>query len=280
MMNESVDNIAPLNPEKQTDRHIKLFVIANHDIYVDGLVRVISDHPAHQVVACSSPGSDCFAKFCQTPADMLLIEQSILEERLQTTPANTLFTDFKHHYPELRIIVFGHAFADAYVRRLLRAGVNGFIDSNTTQDMLATAIQEVYNGGYWVGRKVLEQLIYSSVEMEQIIEQGIHEKIHLLMDNLTARESEVMQLVLEGMSTKEIASSLYLSEQSVKLHLGRLFKKFDVSNRSQLILTALQRVCPANNLVNLFRTAVDKRRPLRGQRLLHEVPLDDDQLST
>jgi len=274
-MNKSIENVTPIQVDAPIDGKIRLFVIANQDIYIDGLVRVITDHPSHQVVACSSPGSKCFEKFCETPADILLIEQSILEERMQKTELASLFVDFQNHSPGLRIIVFGHAFSDSYVRRMLRAGVNGFIDRNTTQDMLATAIQEVYNGGYWLGRKVLEQLIYSSVEMEQIIEQGIRDKIGVLKDDLTVRETEVMQRVLEGMSTREIASDLCLSEQSVKLHLGRLFKKFDVTNRSQLILIAFQRVCPANNLINLFRKVMDKRRMTRGQRPVIEDPLSE-----
>lgn len=275
-MNESADNIARLNRNSsRSESAISLFVIAHQDIYVDGLVRVISDHPKHHVVACRSPEGNCFEEFCRTPADLLLIEQSIVEDRLQNNQTDDLLGNFRSTFPKLHIIVLGRDISDDYIRRMLRAGVRGFIDSNTTKDLLATAIQEVCNGGYWVGRKVLEQLIYSSVEMEQIIEQDIRDKIELIQEMLTRRESDVLQRVLEGMSTREIANDLSLSEQSIKLHLGRLFKKFEVTNRSQLILMTFQRVSPAGNIVKLFRKTPGKHRIDKGNIPSITEPLVD-----
>jgi len=80
--------------------------------------------------------------------------------------------------------------------------------------------------------------------------------------------------VIDGMATKNIAHELCISEQSVKLYLGRMFKKFEVTNRSQLILMAFQRVCPANNMIQLFRRSLDKKRISIG-----EAPLIDDPIA-
>jgi DNA-binding NarL/FixJ family response regulator len=273
-MMEPSGNISQLDSrDRQPIGPIRLFAIADQDIYVDGLVRVISDHPCHQVVACISPGEDCYQKFCATPADILLVQQSVIERRLAHKPVDDLFSQYHQVMPTLRIIVFGHDIADAYVRRMFRAGIHGFIDSSMTQESLAAAIQEVHSGGYWVGRQVLEQLIYSAVEMEHIVEQGIQDKIQSIQETLTRRETDVLQRVLEGMSTRQIADDLYLSEQSVKLHLGRMFRKFEVTNRSQLILMAFQRVCPATNIINLFRKALDRRRINKGQQPLIDDPM-------
>jgi DNA-binding NarL/FixJ family response regulator len=68
----------------------------------------------------------------------------------------------------------------------------------------------------------------------------------------------VLRCVLDGMAAKNIAYELYISEQSVKLYLSRMFRKFEVSNHSQLILMAFQRICPANNMIQLFRWSLDK----------------------
>ncbi len=275
-MSKFVESLTHINQAtSQPETGIRLFVIAHQDIYTDGLIRVISDHPQLRVVASSSPDNNCFEKFCQASADILLIEQNIVANRLQHTPTDKLFNDFNETSPNLRIIIFGHEIPDNHVRRMLRAGVHGFIDSSTTQELLAIAIQEVHSGGHWVGRKALQQLIYSSVEMGQIIEQGICDRILEMQNTLTKRETEVLQHVLEGMSTREIANNLSLSEQSIKLHLGRLFKKFDVTNRSQLILTAFQRVCPASNIIQLFRKTLDKRRITAGKNSLIPDPLAD-----
>ncbi len=255
---------------------IRIFVIANQAIYVDGLMRVISDHDSHEVIACAQPGDNsCFSKFSGTTADVLLVEQVAVEAQLQDRTSNSLFGKFLAHNPGLRIIIFGHDISEPFVRKMVRAGVRGFIDTNSTREILITAIDEVYNGGYWVGRNALQQMVMNAVEMEPIIEPGIRSKIETVQDTLTRREVDVLRCVLEGMSTRDISSSLSISEQSVKLYLGRMFKKFDVNNRSQLILMAFQRVCPATNIIQLFRRSLDKRRLQKGQEPLIKDPLID-----
>lgn len=254
---------------------MRLFVVANHDIYVDGLLRLIGEQPGMEIINCSRPGENCFHDFSADPADILLVEQSILEEHLRTTTLDSLFSEFLESFPELRIIVFGHTFEDVFVRRMIRAGAHGFIDSSMTRDILLNAITEVYNGGYWVNRKALEQIIYSAVEMERIVEQNIRDKVEAIQDRLTKRENDVLKCVLEGLSTREIADTLKLSEQSVKLHLGRLFRKFEVTNRSQLILMAFARVCPVTNMIKLFRSGLDRNRLRSGKSAVICDPLDD-----
>lgn len=273
MNNNTADTLAGLSAAGEHDTAVRIFIVANQDIYVDGLIRVISDQKDHRVVACISHNGDCFQRFCENPADILLIDRSILETHMQETPDNALFKDFNDTFPALRIIVFGHDIAETQVRKMLSVGVHGFIDSNMTREMLVAAIHEVYSGGYWVGRKVLDDLVYSVVEMDNIVEQGIREKIAEIQDSITNREADVLKYVLEGLSTRQIANELCLSEQSIKLYLGRLFKKFEVTNRSQLILMAFQRVCPANNLIQLFRKSLDKHRIAKGQSPLIRDPL-------
>jgi len=253
----------------------RIFVVANHDIYVDGLLQVINTLPGHEVVECASPGNKCYDNFTRNPADILLVEQSVVEVHLQSTTVDDLFREFQQNYPELRIIIFGRDFEDDFIRKLIRAGAHGFIDSTMTRETLENAIHEVHNGGYWVSRKALKEIIYSAVEMERIVEQNIRTKVEAIEDDLTRRESDTLQCVLEGLSTREIAEKLCLSEQSVKLHLGRLFRKFEVTNRSQLILMAFARVCPVSNMIKLFRSGLDKKRLRDGKPPLICDPLKD-----
>lgn len=273
-MNKPLDATDTTLPPS-ADGMISIFIVADQDIFVDGLIRIISDQPDHHVVACISAGDGCFKRFSETPADLLLIDQTVVEQKLKNVSIDELFSEFTVQYPDLRIIVFGHKLDYAFVRRMIRAGTHGLFDSTMTRETLSAAIREVHAGGFWVGREALEMLIYSAVEMERIIEQGIREKIDTIQDTLTRREADVLQRVLEGMSTRQIASDLFLSEQSVKLHLGRLFRKFDVTNRSQLILIAFQRVCPVNNMIQLFRKTLDKKRIANGREPVIRDPLDE-----
>ena len=272
-MGNTVHTLSNISPSTKTDK-IKIHLIANQAIYVDGLIRVISDHENHDVVACVQPGDSCAERFAKNPSDILLIEQAVIEEQLKQFSSKGLFSNFLDKFPDLKIIIFGHDMPEPFVRTLVASGARGFIDTSSTHEVLNAAIDEVYNGGYWVGRKALNQLIKNAVEMESIVEQGIRNKIESVQDTLTKREAEVLRCVLDGMATKNIAHELCISEQSVKLYLSRMFKKFEVSNRSQLILMAFQRVCPANNMIQLFRRSLDKHRIRHG-----ESPLIDDPLS-
>jgi len=78
-----------------------------------------------------------------------------------------------------------------------------------------------------------------------------------------------------GWIWKQIAAQIHMSEPTVKQHLTRLFKKYDVSNRSQLILSALERVCPVTNMINLFRRTLDRRRTENGVLPLITDPLQE-----
>ena len=273
-MGDAVHTLSNVPSDTNADK-ITIYLIANQAIYVDGLIRVISDHENYEVLACTQPGDSCVEQFAKSPADILLIEQSVIDKQLETYRAKDLFSNFLDKFPDLRIIIFGHDIPESFVRTLIGAGARGFIDTSSTHEMLNVAIDEVYNGGYWVGRKALNQLINNAIEMDSIVEQGIRSKIESVQRTLTRRESEVLRCVLDGMATKNIAHELCISEQSVKLYLSRMFKKFDVSNRSQLILMAFQRVCPANNMIQLFRRSLDKKRIRNGDTPLIEDPIAD-----
>ncbi|VAW75961.1 hypothetical protein MNBD_GAMMA15-2422 [hydrothermal vent metagenome] len=277
-MNRPTEELAPAGDNSHQMREAAtLFMVANQDIYVDGLTRIISEHPDLKVIACTSPTSDCHGRFAEHPTDVLMVEQSVVQQKLKEMTFDELFAPFMQIRPGLRIIIFGHEMADPFIRFMLHAGAHGFIDSSTSPKLLGIAINEVRDGGYWLGRKSLQELILAASEMDRIVERGIADKIECMQEALTKRESDVLQYVLEGMSTREIAENLCLSEQSIKLHLGHLFKKFEVTNRSQLILMAFKRVCPVNNMIQLFRSSLDRRNIALGRPPLIADPLADMQ---
>jgi len=120
-------------------------------------------------------------------------------------------------------------------------------------------------GRIWSERHILEDFAHNAIELESLIEDIIKSKIEQLGESLTPRESQVLQLVLNGLASREIAHDLHLSEQSVKLHPGCIFKKFEVTNRSQMILLAFERISPVSNMIRLFRSTLDKNRLEQGK---------------
>ncbi len=241
----------------------RIFVLANPDFYLEGLLAVLARSADSRVVACVKPGADCWNAFVSAQADVLLIHrQAVLD-------APEGFSRHLQHAPNLKVIVFGHDMPDEFLLKIVRSGAAGYINEKMTGEHLLTAVQKVLEGELWVERRILQRLILRVVELEDIINQAIES----IRNVLTKRESKIFRHVLGGLSTKEIAGEMQVSEQSVKLHLGHIFKKFDVSNKQQLILLTFQRVCPVSNVLRLFQIVMDKHQLAHGKPPLIEDPL-------
>lgn len=245
------------------DRTTRVFVLANPDFYLEGLLAVLSRTSDSEVVACVKPGDDCWNTFISQPADVLLIHR----QAVQDAPEG--FSRHLQYAPNLKIIVFGHDMPDEFLLKIVRSGAAGYINEKMSGDHLLKAIRTVMEGELWVERRILQRLILRVVEIEEIINMAI-ESIRSI---LTRRESEIYRHVLGGLSTREIAGEMNLSEQSVKLHLSNIFKKFDVSNKQQLILLTFQKVCPVSNVLRLFRIVMDRHQLSNGKPPLIRDPL-------
>jgi two-component system, NarL family, nitrate/nitrite response regulator NarL len=248
---------------EMTGKLTRIFVLANPDFYLEGLLAVLSRSTDSEVVACVKPGDDCWNKFTSQPADVLLIHR----QAVQNAPDG--LSRFLQHAPTLKVIVFGHDMPDEFLLKVVRSGAAGYINEKMSGDHLLKAIRKVLEGELWVERHILQRLIMRVVEIEGIINQAIES----IRSVLTNRESEIYRHVLGGLSTKEIASEMNLSEQSVKLHLSNIFKKFDVNNKQQLILLTFQKVCPVANVMRLFRIVMDRRQLSNGKPPLIKDPL-------
>jgi DNA-binding NarL/FixJ family response regulator len=106
---------------------------------------------------------------------------------------------------------------------LLLRGVCGILPPDADSDMLKKAVKIVYSGELWLDRKLLKNILYHVTSMEKKID-------------LTKKEKEIVSLICHGCRNKEIAQRLDISEQTVKSHCNRIYKKVGVSDRLQLAL--------------------------------------------
>lgn len=253
------------------DDRSSIFIAAKPDFSVEGLVRMLSDSTENQVVACVEPSEACWDKLRATHPDVLLLHHLSVVQ-----PISEFFAHITQAAPGVKIIVFGQQMEDAFLFNIVRAGASGYINENMSGAHLLHALREVQAGGLWVERRILEATAQAAIDVERTLEKSIIENIAAVHKLLTKRESAVFRLVLEGLATKEIAESLHLSEQSVKLHLGRIFRKFQVTNRPQLILQTFSKICPVSNVYRLIRMTLDKRRIEKGETPLIKDILADD----
>lgn len=249
-----------------------IFIAAKPDFSVDGLVRMLADSADNRVVACVEPSESCWDKLRAAAPDVVMLHQSAV-----ATPVREFFERIRQEAPSAHIMVFGQHMEDKFLFDIVRAGAAGYVNENMSGDNLLHAIREVRGGRLWVERRILEACAKAVIDLERTLERSIVDNIDAVSRILSKRESAVFKLVLDGLATKEIADRLHLSEQSVKLHLGRIFRKFQVTNRSQLILQAFSRICPVSNVYRLIRMSLDRRRIESGQPPLIKDPLGDDE---
>jgi DNA-binding NarL/FixJ family response regulator len=243
-------------------------LISNQDLIAEGICQGLEQHEKINLQDRFNNFNDLLNSAQPARYDVVLINARLIQY-----PLSDFFQQLKDISPRTRIIVFAADANQQYLKSLMRAGVYGFVPTDASVEELCNAIIDVKSGQLWFNKSLLDEMIIDAIEFEHLIEQSIKERIGILKDQMTERESDVFCLVLEGLSTKEIAAQIHMSEPTVKQHLTRLFKKFDVSNRSQLILSAFERVCPVTNMIKLFRRTLDRRRSENGAMPLISDPL-------
>lgn len=140
----------------------------------------------------------------------------------------------KEQFPDTRLIALAEKFNEDTAFPLLRMGVKGLLHYADADIQLPRAVQSVVGGGYWVSRAFLSRFVDSMLT-------GITGPRSLnIPAELSPREREVLDVLLENLSNKEIGNKLNISERTVKFHVSNLLQKFGVQRRADLILLCYQ----------------------------------------
>ncbi len=236
-----------------------VIIIGHHDFSVDGLASMLEAADGNYHISCLDPDFTQLPKPGSDAPDVVLIQNEILEE-----PLERFIAVVSTAYPRARILVFGKNMDDDYLYRLVRAGVQGYINERMSGDDIKRALDNVMAGNNWVERHILERFVATQKDLDTALELQCHRKIEQMCSNLTKRETEILCQVVKGLAIKQIAEQVHLSHQGVKMHLAKLFKKFGVSNRNQLILAAFDRMSPVEDLSELLHNGL--RDSYRSQK--------------
>ncbi|MEJ2687586.1 MAG: hypothetical protein P8124_10340, partial [Gammaproteobacteria bacterium] len=174
-------------------RQIRVFVVAKSDFVVDGLLNIMETDDRIRLLSCVEPGENCWRKFREEQPDILLLHADVF-----TVPANELTGRIKEACPDTGIVVFGWNMSQEFLVGLLTAGVRGYINENMSGAHLVHAVESVSNGRLWVERVVLEEVATEALQMHELMERAILERLDSFRDHLTPRETTVLRHVLEG----------------------------------------------------------------------------------
>ena len=233
---------------------IRIFIVGHKDFSIDSMARMVAASNDNYRVSCIEPGDACMAKLVATEPDVLMIQDKALEE-----PLERFIHGFLRKYPDIRILIFGKDMDDEYLYRIIRAGVHGYLNERMNGNHIERALTAIVSGQNWIERHIAERFINTQLELDEILEAQFYEKIRRLCDNLTRRETEVLCEVIKGLAIKQIAEEVHLSHQGVKMHLAKLFRKFKVTNRNQLILATFDEISPVEDISMLLRIGLQRK---------------------
>jgi two-component system NarL family response regulator len=202
-----------------TPKQIRIMVVDDHPVVRAGLVMLISHEPDMTVVAEASNGKEALLLFEQTNPDITLMDLS-----LPDIHGVEVIERIRKRFPQAKLLVLSVYSGSEDVFRSLQSGALGYLIKDSTPDQLFHAIREASEG-----RRYLHPSAASNLADR------------MLNDMLTPRELDVVRLMVQGKSNKEIATDLNLSETTVKTHVANILMKLNVSSRSQAILEALKR---------------------------------------
>lgn len=197
---------------------IKVIVVDDHPIVADGIKKLIDACPDIQTIGTALCGRDCQELLKQTTPDIIL-----LDINLPDINGMELCQYLHRTYPFLRIIALTGFKEYFYMQKMLQNGANGYLLKNALPEEIIEGIREVYQGKS-----------YFSEEANRVMKTGNTHKIFL-----TPRETELLKLVVEGYTNKEIAGKLFLGVETINSYRKNLLLKLGVKNTAAMVKLAI-----------------------------------------
>jgi len=170
------------------------------------------------------------------------IDLCLLDLALPDTEGFDALTTLHSRFPSIPIVVLSESEAPDDVEFALDAGALGFIPKSQSSELMLSALRLVMSGGIYVPPRLLERNIVAAGSRPRLSPVNVSEESRSTTPErgLTERQLEVLALVAEGKSNKQIADTLNLAEGTVKIHVAAICKALSVSNRTQAAITAVQ----------------------------------------
>lgn len=209
-----------------TSDRIRILLIDDHSLFREGVVRLLNAEPDFEVVHHCATSDEGLETLRTAAIDVVLLDIDLGKER----GSRFLVGARQLRFPG-KVLVVTAGVSEAEGAELLRLGINGIFLKHRSPELLSQGIRAVMEGKTWLDEEVVPEGD-EAAELWSPAEERVR---------LTERERVVLKGVFEGLSNKEIALRIHVSESSVKMTLQQLFEKTGVRTRSQLTRVALER---------------------------------------
>ncbi|GGQ89917.1 response regulator [Streptomyces asoensis] len=210
---------------------IRVLIADDQEMVRQGFTVLLDAHPGIEVVGQAVHGLDAVAKVDELAPDVVLMDIRMPElGGIEATHRITLA------HPHVKVLVLTTFDLDEYVYDALRAGASGFLLKDASADRLAEAVRVVAAGDALLAPGVTRRLIAEFSRLDGRPRSPRRERV----GDLTERETEVLTLIAQGLSNAEMAERLFVAEQTVKTHVGRILVKLGLRDRTQAAVFAYE----------------------------------------
>lgn len=207
---------------------ISVYLVDDHQIMIDGIRALLADSDKYNVVGESTNSSEALEHILQNPPEILItdIEMPVLN-------GIELTRKVKERCPDLHVLALSMHGENAIITEMLDAGVSGYVLKNTGKQELITALDTIHRGSRFFSQEVAAEMI---ANIQKIAKTKAAEK----KANLTPREREILKLIAEEKSNREIGEELFISERTVETHRKHIFRKTQTKSIVGLIRYAIE----------------------------------------
>jgi DNA-binding NarL/FixJ family response regulator len=217
---------------------IKVLLVDDHQIVRDGIFALLIKEHDIEIVGEASNGDELFEKLKFIKPDIIILDIS-LPKMSGIEIAGILTKDF----PQIRIIVFSSYTDEETIFKSIRAGAKGFLPKDSMREDLVEAIKKVNQGFEYLSDKIPNTILMDYIKKAGTQEEKFNNS---KLSSLTKREREILKLIAEGLSYKEIGNELFISVRTVETHKNNILQKLELKSTIDLVKFAIK-----NDLIDL-----------------------------
>ena len=214
----------------------KIILAEDHVLVREGIKKIIEAFPGLQVVGEVGDGPDLMKLLKSLPVDMVILDIS-----MPSLPGIEATREIKKTYPTVKVLILTMHKKKEYLHNAMAAGVDGYLLKEDAPKELLNAIEKIRQGMIYVSPLLASDLANLYVKGQR---QGEGEPVQ----SLTPREIEIIKMIAEGKSSKEMAEIMFLSFRTIQNHRTKIMKKLNLKKNTDLVKYAIHKGYTASSI--------------------------------
>lgn len=225
---------------------IKVMLVDDHEVVLEGLIRILEKQGGIKIVAVARNAEEALEKVKRFPPDVIIVD-------IQLPGMNgiELIKRIKAGFPGIEAITLTVFDDEQFAKQAIKAGAIGYVIKDAAQEELVKAVRAAAKGESLISTSIARKLIEEMTEPA-----GKRKKKKEGTEGLSRRELDVIKLMARGYNNRQIADLLFISEHTVKVHIRNIFRKIDVTDRTNAVLWAIE-----NDLVLKDKESIKPDKP-------------------